>query len=350
MSLTAPAPEASESTLGTKASPLTKLGGIIDGSPGWPMAITRMVFGAIWLVSLRWKLPPNFEGSGDTRGLADWLNEAVESPAFGFYGDFIDSVVLPNITVFGWLLFLTELFVGAALLFGVAIRPAALVGFGLSFNLWLAVQDVPGEWHWTYILMMAFHAAIFVSPKAATWALAPEAGWSAKLGIPVKRPEDLSAAILRVTLGVVTLATWWGNVQKDFYDGDNFVGFFDWVFTPFAADGSGGNGSSLGFVRTLLDATLLQAPEFFGWVLTFLELAIGVGLVLGLFTRAASLAAVAFFGNLFLVYFGGHEWIFIYVMLTGAGVLSFLNWGGRVAGADQAIAKAKGESPGTLIW
>jgi len=212
------------------------------------------------------------------------------------------------------------------------------------------VQDVPGEWHWTYVLMAAFHAAIFVSPKSATWAIAPEAGWSSKLGIPVKRPEDLSAAILRVTLGVVTLATWWGNVSKDFYDSENFAGFFSWVFTPFE---EGGNGSSLGIVQTLLDNTLLLNPtvtEIVGWGLTFFELAIGVGLVLGIFNRAVSLAAVAFFGNLFLVYFGGHEWIFIYVMLTWAGAVSFLNWGGRVAGADQAIAKAKGESPGTLIW
>ena len=345
--VTASSPQASTSTDVANQGPLGKLSGLIGGSPAWPMAITRMVFGALWLISLRWKLPPNFEGSGDTRGLEDWLNEIVANPAFGFYGDFVDSVVLPNITLFGWLLFLTELFVGAALLFGVAIRPAALIGFGLSFNLWLAVQDVPGEWHWTYVLMAAFHAAIFVSPKAATWAIAPEAGWSAKSGIPVKRPEDLSATILRVTLGVVTLATWWSNIQGDFYDGDNFVGFFDWVFTSFPD----GNGSSLGsVVRPILDVTILSNAEIFGWILTFVELGIGVGLVLGLFTRAASLTAVAFFGNLFLVYFGGHEWIFIYVMLTGAAALSFINWGGRVAGADQVIAKAKGESPGTLIW
>jgi uncharacterized membrane protein YphA (DoxX/SURF4 family) len=161
---------------------------------------------------------------------------------------------------------------------------------------------------------------------------------------PVER-GSLAAALLRVTLGVVTLATWIGNIDKDFYAGDNLAGFFAWVADAGRADG--GNGSSLGFVHSFIDSTILQAPGFFGWVFAVVELFIAVGLILGLFTRAASLAAIGFFGSLFLTYFGGHEWIFIYVLLVTAAGATFLGWGGRRLGVDQIVAR-RGESPGHL--
>lgn len=158
---------------------------------------------------------------------------------------------------------------------------------------------------------------------------------------------SLGTTVLRVALGLTTLFTWFENVDKKFYDGDNLPGFFDWVFTS-AEDG--GNGSSLSFFQSILDSTILAAPELFGWVLTLFELFIAVGLVFGIFTRAASLGAIAFFASLLLTYFGGEEWIWTYVMLLAASIAVFLNWGGRFLGADQFIADARGESPATLIW
>lgn len=158
---------------------------------------------------------------------------------------------------------------------------------------------------------------------------------------------SIGTTVLRVALGLTTLFTWFDNVDKDFYDGANFPGFFDWVAKPAE---EGGNGASLGFVHSIIDNTLLKAPEFFGWIMTLFELFIAVALILGVFTRAASLGAIAFFGSLFLVYFGGEEWIWTYVLLTAAAVTIFLNWGGRTLGVDQYLAKSKGESPGTLIW
>ena len=163
----------------------------------------------------------------------------------------------------------------------------------------------------------------------------------------VDRRGSLGTTILRIALGATVLFTWLDNVRKDFYDGDNFPGFFDWVSKPAE---EGGNGASLGFVHSIIDNTLLQAPEFFGWVMTILELCIAIGLILGLFTRAASLAAIAFFGSLFLVYFGGEEWIWTYVLLVASALAVFLNWGGRQLGVDEVLAKQRGESPGTLIW
>lgn len=329
---------------------------IIAGSARWPIAAGRIVLGLMWLASLRWKLPFDFAPTGDTTGLREWLEREVENPAFGFYGDLIDSVVLPNFTLFAWLVFLAELAVGLALVLGVFVRPAALLGLLMSVNLWVGLKDVPGEWHWTYVLMAVWHLAVLLSRDSSLWSaerflpaglsrigrvgerLVPDAG-STK-GSP-------AATALRIGLGVITAFTWWGNVDKDFYDGKSLPGFFDWAFKPVA---DGGNGSSLAFVKSAIDATLLQAPELAGWVLTILELFIAVGLVFGIFTRAAALLAVGFFGSLFLTYFGGQEWIVIYVLLTLAAVVAFLSWGGRRLGVDQAVAASQGESPATLIW
>lgn len=334
---------------------MSELRSILSSTPRWPMAITRILLGVMWLATLRWKLPPDFAPGGEDPGLHAWLVREVEQPSFDWYGNLIDSVVLPNFVFFAWLVFLAELFVGLSLLAGVFVRPAALLGVLMSFNLWLGLRAVEGEWQWTYVLMMLLHAGVLLSAASTTWSL------SSSLPVRVRKFSDLwnsrvpaspgkgslAAAVVRSGLGVITLVTWRSNIEGDFYDGESFAGFFDWVSKPVEEDG---NGASLGFVHSLVDATVLQSPEFFGWVMTFLELFIGVGLLLGIFTRAASLAAAGFFGSLFLVYFGGEEWIFIYVMLTLAAVVSFFMWGGRKFGADQVVAASNGESPGTLIW
>ncbi len=158
---------------------------------------------------------------------------------------------------------------------------------------------------------------------------------------------SLGVALLRITLGVLILLTWWGNVQDDFYSADGLRGFFDWAFL--SAE-EGGNGSSLGFIESLIDATVLQAPGFFGFAQTIMEFLIGAALVAGVFTRFFSALAFAFFTGLFLTYFGGEEWIGTYVILAVGAVTTFLSWGGRTLGVDRAIHAAKGDSPMKLLW
>ncbi len=157
---------------------------------------------------------------------------------------------------------------------------------------------------------------------------------------------SFGVSMLRITLGIIILATWLDNVRNDFYDGDNFEGFFNWAFTPHPD----GNGSSLTFFKSFLDATLLQNAELFGWAQTLGELTLGILVLLGIFTRAASLGAAAFFFGLFLTYFGGEEWIWTYVILVASSLTVFLNYGGRMLGVDQVIAKMRGDSPGNLLW
>ncbi len=139
-------------------------------SPTWPISLARMLLGVLWLGTLRWKLPPDFDG-GSERGLREWLELMVEHAAFSSYGVFIESVVIPNFLFFAWVLFLTELFVGLGLLLGIATRGAALVGLILSLNLLVGLLEVPGEWPWSYILMAMWHGTILVSGAGSLWAV-----------------------------------------------------------------------------------------------------------------------------------------------------------------------------------
>lgn len=158
---------------------------------------------------------------------------------------------------------------------------------------------------------------------------------------------SMAVALLRITLGVIILVTWWGNVGNDFYTADGIEGFINWLFT---AEEEGGNGSSLGFFQSILDATVVPAAGVVGFVQLIIEGLMGLGLLVGGMTRLASLGAMGFFAILFLSYFGGGEWIWTYVLLFMAALTVFMGWGGRVLGLDQAIAKARGASPAGLLW
>lgn len=161
---------------------MARLDRLIDGvngrfpasvSPTWPIALARVLLGLMWLMSLRWKLPPDFEAEGHT-SLREWLDLMVEHAAFGFYGDLIDSIVVPQFTLFAWLLFLTELAVGVALVLGIFVRPAALVGVAMSLNLLIGLLDVPGEWPWSYLFMAMWHGAVLVSAAHVYWTVLPK--------------------------------------------------------------------------------------------------------------------------------------------------------------------------------
>ncbi len=131
-------------------------------APLWPLALARILMGLLWLYSLRWKLPPDFTSSTET-SLREWLELEVEHAVLPFYGNFIESVVLPNFTLFAWLVFLAELAVGLSLLFGLFTRVGALVGLGLSLNLLVGLLEVPGEWPWAYVMMAMWHGTLLVS-------------------------------------------------------------------------------------------------------------------------------------------------------------------------------------------
>ncbi|MEM7333345.1 MAG: TQO small subunit DoxD [Chloroflexota bacterium] len=136
----------------------------------WPISLSRMLIGILWLFSLRWKLPPDFMPA-DGKGLMDWLLLEVQHPAFPFYANLVETVVIPNFTFFAWIIFLAELLVGLSLLLGVFTRAGAALGLLMSINLGIGLLEVPGEWPWSYMMMAMWHGTLFVTDAGRLWGL-----------------------------------------------------------------------------------------------------------------------------------------------------------------------------------
>lgn len=149
-------------------------------------------------------------------------------------------------------------------------------------------------------------------------------------------------ALLRITLGLVLLFTWYENLSKGVYTADGITGLFDWLFNT--------NEGGADFYRSLVQSTILQAPGAFALFQMVAELALAVGLLFGIFTPLAGAGAALFFFNLFLAYFGGHEWIWTYVLLTVSAAVVAVTHAGRAWGLDQLLWRLRGDPPIPILW
>jgi hypothetical protein len=157
----------------------------------------------IFFSQLFWKLPPHFgcptgnsfaftTVSADshlarTSGLCDWLGiESIYStrersffvtdfnndgvPEIGsslswlvrLNGLFVEKIVMPNLSWFGWLIWLAEAFISFSMFFGIFSRLGALMSLGISLQLMLGLAGVwdPAsdlqEWEWAYHMIILF--------------------------------------------------------------------------------------------------------------------------------------------------------------------------------------------------
>ncbi len=128
-------------------------------------------------------------------------------------------------------------------------------------------------------------------------------------GGKITKQRLTAVSLLRITLGIIILATWYENVKSGLYTADGLTGFFNWLFDP------NGNDSSLLFYKAFLDGAIVPVAGLFGTFQLIAELVLGIALTIGLFSRLFGVIAMFFFTNLFLSYFSGHEWIWVYVLL-----------------------------------
>lgn len=126
----------------------------------WAIAAARIVLGLLWLQNSGWKTPPDF-GMNAEGGLYKFTMHAVENEVFAPYTFVVRELVLPNFVLFGWMVLIVEASLGGFLLIGLATRFWALVGVAQSAAIALSVLATPGEWSWSYYLMIAGHLAIF---------------------------------------------------------------------------------------------------------------------------------------------------------------------------------------------
>jgi hypothetical protein len=118
----------------------------------------RIVIGTMWWQGSLWKLPPDFDG------LKYWCGQIVGHTAIPLQAWAFRDIVLPNIAVFGWVVYLTEALIAASLILGLLTRPFALLGLAMAVNLWLGLYSAPGEWPWTYGFLVVLQAWFLIDP------------------------------------------------------------------------------------------------------------------------------------------------------------------------------------------
>jgi len=123
------------------------------------LAVLRITVGLLWLYNVSWKRPPDF-GESSGSGLYGFTKAAVEHPVFPPYSWVVEHVVLPQFALFGWMVLLVETLLAVLLLTGTLVRLAALIGIGQSLAIALSVAQTPGEWPWSYWMMIAIHVAL----------------------------------------------------------------------------------------------------------------------------------------------------------------------------------------------
>ena len=160
------------------------------------LGISRIIVGLLWLSQLFWKLPPTFGCPANfafstrqqvTSGLCDWIGREAAyagtlhvfnldlhllgqkgfyidlSPISSVYGGFLNGFVLPNFSWMAWLIFAMELFITVTVLLGLFGRLGALAGTLQALNLTLGLLPVPGEWEWTYILLIVANLMLLLT-------------------------------------------------------------------------------------------------------------------------------------------------------------------------------------------
>jgi hypothetical protein len=135
---------------------MTKLAGNdSQGGPGISLGLFRMAFGVLWL-DMAWQKAPWVIHEGQRFGwLYGWIEKEIQHPTFSVYSRFLQAVVLPNFTPFGYLSFFTEVALGLSLLLGLFTVLGGIGGALWQLNIALGSYSVPGEWPWLWFLLIA---------------------------------------------------------------------------------------------------------------------------------------------------------------------------------------------------
>ncbi|HEX6477467.1 MAG TPA: hypothetical protein VF043_01385 [Ktedonobacteraceae bacterium] len=122
------------------------------------LAVVRLLVGLLWFQQLFWKLPPTFSG------LHSYVVREGQYTFLPGYGSLIQHVFLPNFLLLGAFTWTAELLVALTLLFGVFSRFGALLSIVLALQLYVGLAYAPGEWYWTYGMLVLLGVALAAVP------------------------------------------------------------------------------------------------------------------------------------------------------------------------------------------
>ena len=92
------------------------------------------------------------------------MAQEADDAAIVLQGELVRMIVLPNLSLFGPLVYLVELAIGVTLLLGLVSRAGALLGLLMGLNLWLGLYSAQGECPWTYMFLIIIQAIFVIDP------------------------------------------------------------------------------------------------------------------------------------------------------------------------------------------
>lgn len=131
----------------------------MNGGSLFALALVRLLVGLLWFQQLFWKLPPSFAG------LRKYVVEEGQYAFLPGYSYIIQHVFLPNFILLGAFTWMAELLVALSLLFGVFSRLGGLLATLLALQLYVGLAYVPGEWYWTYGMLVLLGIVLVIIPS-----------------------------------------------------------------------------------------------------------------------------------------------------------------------------------------
>jgi uncharacterized membrane protein YphA (DoxX/SURF4 family) len=123
------------------------------------VGVLRFIVACMWWQQSLWKIPPHYDW-----GLIHWMEEMVEHASTELQSVIVRDLVLPNIAVFGPLVYAIEVGIAVSLMLGVVTRLGAALGALMAINLWLGLYNAPGEWPWTYMFLVIIQVIFVIDP------------------------------------------------------------------------------------------------------------------------------------------------------------------------------------------
>jgi uncharacterized membrane protein YphA (DoxX/SURF4 family) len=122
------------------------------------IALLRLMMGVMWWEQSLWKIPPNYDG------LVFFLKEIVAHSSVPLQSRMVEQLLLPNIWLFGPMVYGLEVLIGVSFMLGSFTRPFALLGLLMTLNLWVGLYSAPNEWPWTYGYLIIIQALFMIDP------------------------------------------------------------------------------------------------------------------------------------------------------------------------------------------
>ncbi len=122
------------------------------------LALVRIFVGLLWFQQLAWKMPPTFGG------LRRYVESEAQHTFIPGYSAILTNVFLTHFSLLGALVWTAELLVGITLLFGLFTRFGAILALLLSVQLYVGLAYAPGEWYWTYGMLVLLALALLAVP------------------------------------------------------------------------------------------------------------------------------------------------------------------------------------------